>query len=135
MPAGDDPLAELLAGRYRDPETGEPLAPAARSVGIADSLDGSEAELVEALDLGRRLAVAADADTDAALGHRVERALASRFTVQRVVLGREPYADTDTLARLEAALDPGIDAVVAVGSGTINDLCKLAALQRGCPQL
>jgi len=25
--------------------------------------------------------------------------------------------------------------VVAVGSGTINDLCKLAALQRGCPQL
>jgi glycerol-1-phosphate dehydrogenase [NAD(P)+] len=135
MPAGDGALGQLLAGGYRDPETGEPLAAAARSVVIEDSLEGGEAELVAALDLGRRLAVVADADTHAALGHRVERALASRFTVQRVVLGGAPHADTDTLARLVAALDPGIDAVVAVGSGTINDLCKLAALQRGCPQL
>ncbi len=135
MPAGDDPLLQLLAGRYRDPETGETLGVAARSVVIEDSLDGGEAELVAALDLGDRLALVSDDDTYAALGQRVERALASRFTVQRVVLGREPHADTDTLARLSAALDPGIDAVVAVGSGTINDLCKLAALQRGCPQL
>jgi len=135
MLADDDPLAQLLAGRYRDPETGEALVAAARSVVIEDSLDGSEAELVRALDLGRRLAVVADDDTHAALGQRVERALASRFTVQRVLLGRAPHADTDTLARLSAALDPGTDAVVAVGSGTINDLCKLAALARGCPQL
>jgi glycerol-1-phosphate dehydrogenase [NAD(P)+] len=135
MPAGDDPLEQLMAGRYRDPETGELLAAAARSIAIEDSLDGREAELVAALDLGRRLAMVADEDTYAALGQRVERALASRFTVQRIVLGRAPHADTDTLARLSAALDPGIDAVVAVGSGTINDLCKLAALARGCPQL
>src|SRR5262244_1612516 len=126
MPAGDDPLDELLAGHYRDPETGELLGAAARSIAIDDSLDGREAELVAALDLGRRLAVVADDDTHAALGQRVERALASRFTVQRIVLGRAPHADTDTLARLSAALDPGTDAVVAVGSGTINDLCKLA---------
>jgi glycerol-1-phosphate dehydrogenase [NAD(P)+] len=135
MPAGDDPLAQLLAGRYRDPETGELLGAAARSVVIEDSLAGREPELVAALDLGRRLALVADDDTYAALGQRVERALASRFTVQRVVLGRAPHADADTLARLSAAIDPGIDAVVAVGSGTINDLCKLAAIARGCPQL
>jgi glycerol-1-phosphate dehydrogenase [NAD(P)+] len=135
MLAGDDPLDELLAGRYRDPETGELLAAAARAVVIDDSLAGREAALVTALDLGHRFALVADDDTYAALGRRVERALASRFTVQRIVLGRAPHADTDTLARLSAALDPGIDAVVAVGSGTINDLCKLAALARGCPQL
>jgi glycerol-1-phosphate dehydrogenase [NAD(P)+] len=135
MPAGDDPLDQLLAGRYRDPETGELLGATARSVVIEDSLDGREPELVAALDLGHRLAVVADDDTYAALGQRVERALASRFTVQRVVLGRAPHADADTLARLSAAIDPGIDAVVAVGSGTINDLCKLAAIARGCPQL
>src|ERR1044071_2783001 len=134
MPAGDDPLGELLAGRYRDPETGELLSAAARAIAIDDSLDGRGAELVAALDLGRHLALVADDDTYAALGERVDRALASRFTVQRILLGREPHADTDTLARLSAALDPGIDAVVAVGSGTINDLCKLAALARGCPQ-
>ena len=135
MPAGDDPLDQLLAGRYRDPETGELLGAGARAIVIDESLDGREAALVTALDLGHRLALVADDDTHAALGQRVERALASRFTVQRIVLGHAPHADTDTLARLSAALDPGTDAVVAVGSGTINDLCKLAALARGCPQL
>ena len=138
MPApdpGDDPLAQLLAGDYRDPETGEPLGAASRAVVIEDSLDGREADLVAALGLGDRLCVVADEDTHAALGRRVERALASRFAVQSIVLGHAPHADTATLDRLAAALDPGIDAVVAVGSATINDLCKLAALGRGRPQV
>src|SRR6185295_482865 len=38
-------------------------------------------------------------------------------------------------AQLAGRLDPQLDAVVAVGSGTINDLCKLAARDRGVPQL
>ena len=141
MPAADasaaaaDPLGELLAGRYRDPETGEVFAAAARSVVIEDSLAGSEADLVAALGIGRRLAVVSDVDTFAALGERVERALASRFTVQRVTLGREPHADVETLAKLAGALDTRLDAVIAVGSGTINDLCKLAARDRELPQL
>jgi glycerol-1-phosphate dehydrogenase [NAD(P)+] len=137
MPVGEpgDPIAQLLAGQYRDPETGELVAAAARAVAIEDSLDGREVELVAALELGPRLAVVADEDTFAALGQRVERALASRFRVQRIVLGRAPHADGETLARLTATLEPGIDGVVAVGSGTINDLCKLAALGRGIPQV
>jgi glycerol-1-phosphate dehydrogenase [NAD(P)+] len=137
MPAAErgDPVAQLLAGQYPDPQTGEPLGAAARSVVIADSLDEREADLVAALDLGPRLAVVADDDTFAALGHRVERALAARFTVQRVVLGRAPHADTATIARLAAAVDERTDAIVAVGSGTLNDLCKMAAIARGCPQI
>jgi len=138
MPAAEppgDPLAQLLAGRYRDPGTGELLAAAARSVVIEDSLAGREVELVAALELGRRLAVVADVDTHAALGERVSRALASRFTVQLVVLGRAPHADTETVARLDAELDPELDAIIAVGSGTINDLCKLVAHGRRCPQV
>jgi glycerol-1-phosphate dehydrogenase [NAD(P)+] len=134
MPVAD-PIAELLAGSYRDLETGEPLAAAARSVVIEDSLDGREVELFAALGFGPRLAVVADVDTSAALGRRVSRALASRFTVQDLVLDRHPHADGDTVARLAASLHPGTDAVVAVGSGTINDLCKMAALAHGCPQV
>jgi glycerol-1-phosphate dehydrogenase [NAD(P)+] len=130
-----DPIALLLAGRYPDPETGELLSAAARSVVIDDSLDGREADLVDALGVGRHVAVVSDDDTHAALGHRVERALAARFHVQRIVLGRAPHADTDTVARLGAALAAATDAIVAVGAGTINDLCKMAALERGCPQL
>ena len=137
MPVAEpgDPIAQLLAGRYLDPETGARLAATARSVVIEDDLDGSEAELVAALELGPRLALVADEDTYAALGRRVERALASRFTVQRIVLPREPHADATTVAQLAASVDDRTDAVVAVGSGTINDLCKMVALGRGCPQL
>lgn len=130
-----DPIALLLAGRYPDPETGAPLAAQARAVVIEPSLDGAEADLVAALGLGPALAVISDVDTHAALGARVERALGARFAVQSIVLGRRPVPDLATLARLEASVGPRVDAVVAVGSGTLNDLCKLVALRRGCPQV
>jgi len=134
MPAAD-PLELLLAGQYPDPETGELLRAETRSVVVQDSLDGAESELVAALGLGPHIALIADRDTSEALGRRVERALAARFTVQAIVLDRAPHADDATVARLRAAIDPRADAVVAVGAGTINDLAKLVAHGRGIPQV
>ena len=137
MPAADasDPIELLLAGRYPDPETGELLAAASRSVVIESTLDGREADLVAALDVGTQLAVISDVDTYAVLGRRVERALGARFGVQSLVLDRSTRAEPTTIARVRAALDPRTDAVIAVGSGTLNDLSKMVALRRGCPQL
>ena len=134
MPAADDPIALLLDGRYPDPGTGELLRAESRAVVIEDSLAGREAELLTALGLGPRLAVISDANTFAALGERIERAISGTFTVQRIVLDGVFDADIETIARLAAALDPRTDAVVAVGSGTLNDLSKMVALERGCPQ-
>ena len=129
----DDPLQLLLDGRYPDPETGELLGTATRAVVIEDDLDGSEVELLERLGAGPYLAVLSDPDTSAALGARVERALASRFRVQRLMLGRHPHPDDDTIARLRAELDPAVDAVVSVGSGTLTDLGKVLAFERRIP--
>lgn len=47
-------------------------------------------------------------------------------------LGEHPHADDDTVAHVRAALDAGpytrpYTGLVAVGSGTINDICKRAA--------
>jgi glycerol-1-phosphate dehydrogenase [NAD(P)+] len=131
----DDPITLLLEGRYPDPETGELLRAQSRSVVIEPSLDGAEAELCAALGLGRHLAVISDEDTHAALGRRVERALGARFAVQSIVLGRRPHPDAETIERALGLVDPRTDAVVAVGSGTLNDLCKVVALRRGCPQV
>src|SRR5690606_20122468 len=39
-----------------------------------------------------------------------------------------------TVAKLVAEM-PQVDGVIAVGAGTINDLAKMVALQRGVPQL
>src|ERR1700742_3011035 len=130
-----DPIEQLLAGVYPDPDAGTSLAAAARAVVSPDSLADREVELVTGLGLGPHLAVVADDATWDALGARVARALASRFTVQTIGLGRAPHADADTVAKLTAALDPRTDLVIAVGSGTINDLCKMAAVGHGCPQV
>lgn len=134
MPVAD-PIELLLAGQYPDPQTGELLGAESRSVVIADTLADRETELLAALGLGNRLAVVSDANTFAALGERVERAIEGTFTVQRIVLDGAFDADIETIVRLAAAIEPGTDAVVAVGSGTLNDLSKMVALERGVPQV
>lgn len=132
MPARD-PIALLLAGQYPDPETGELLAAESRAVVIEDSLAGGEVELIAALGAGPHVAVVSDRTTHDILGARVERAL-GRFAVQSIVLDAGPRADDATVERLVAALAPSTDLVVAVGSGSLNDLAKMVAFRRGCPQ-
>ena len=124
----DETITAILEGRYADPDGGPPLAVRTKSVMIADSLGGIETDLVMALDFGRTLAVVSDARTREALGERVERALSSAVAVISVVLPRRPHADIETVARLRQAT-VGADALIAVGSGTINDLCKYAAAE------
>ncbi|MGQ0675282.1 MAG: iron-containing alcohol dehydrogenase [Rhodospirillales bacterium] len=125
-------IDDLVGGRWTDPATGRPAALPFRAVAIAPSLDGREAELVGALGLGRRLAVVSDPATRAALGARVERALGSVAEVDAIVLPDRPHADEATVGRIRAAAGRA-DALVAVGSGTINDLCKYAAHLDGKP--
>ncbi len=132
--ATDDAIELLLAGRYPDPETGELLTAETKAVVVADSLDGREVELATAMGLGPRLAVVSDRNTHAAMGARVERALASTFAVQSVVIPA-PHADAVTVAQLAAQLVPDTSAVVTVGSGTLNDVCKMVAFERGIPQV
>ena len=133
-PAGD-PIAQLLAGAYPDPETGELLGCEARAIAIESSLAGREVELVEQLQLGESFAVLGDVDTYAALGERVARALETRYRIQRIVLPQQPECDRATAAWVEARIAPGTAALIAVGSGTVNDLGKLAAQAREIPQL
>jgi glycerol-1-phosphate dehydrogenase [NAD(P)+] len=127
-----DPILQLLTGQWPDPETGERLGVPVRSIVIADSLDGIEGDLVARLDLGRRLAVVSDPITQAVLGARVEQALAAAGQVIPIRLRDHPHPDDTTVDRIRAATADA-DALIAVGSGTINDLCKYAAFQDGKP--
>ncbi len=127
-----DVLRQLMRGEWIDPDGGLPVGVPVRTVAIERSLHGLEAELVASLGLGRRLAVVSDATTRAVLGERVERALAALGTVLPIVLAGQPHADADTAANLRRAC-ASADALIAVGSGTINDLCKYAAATDGKP--
>lgn len=124
-------IDEIVAGRFRDPVSGRLLEVPYRSIVIAPDLRGQERELVDALGLPHRLAVVSDEATHPALGERVEAALASGYQVESVVLGR-PHADEAWVARLAERVGSA-GALIAVGSGTVNDLCKYVTAQSGRP--
>jgi glycerol-1-phosphate dehydrogenase [NAD(P)+] len=121
----------LIAGRWRDPAIGRPARIGTRAIAIERSLDGAEADLIAPLALGRRLAVVSDRNTFEALGRRVARALAKIAAIQSVVL-EAPQADVGGVDALRPRV-AGADALIAVGSGTLNDLCKRLAHQSGRP--
>jgi glycerol-1-phosphate dehydrogenase [NAD(P)+] len=118
-------MERLLAGRLADPDGAGSLCVPTRKVAIAPSLAGQEASLLADLGLGRRLAVVSDPTTRAVLGERVVAGLAGADLVE-LVLEAAPHPDGETVARVRAATADA-DGLVAVGSGTINDLCKYAA--------
>ena len=69
-----DPIGQLLAGTYIDPDTGQPVGVTTRALMIAPSLGGMEGDLVGALGFGRRVAVVSDRNTHQVMGARIERA-------------------------------------------------------------
>lgn len=127
-----DPLALLASGEWIDPDHGTPCRFEMPAITIDDSLRGCEADLVAALDLGRRLAVVSDAMTHVVLGARIERALAPLARVDGIVLPGPAHADMPTVEAIRARCD-GADALIAVGSGTINDLAKFVAARERKP--
>jgi len=127
-----DPIGQLLAGTYPDPDGGASLKVSTRKVVIAPTLKGAEDSCLDGLALGRKLAVVSDPITHALMGADIERALAGRATVQSVVLPDHPHADEETARRIAGATTSA-DALIAVGAGTINDLCKFASAGAGKP--
>lgn len=121
-----DTLGRLMAGQFSDPDGGPALDPLTAAVAIEDSLAGTEAELVGGLDLGGRLALVADDNTWRVLGARVAAALTTIARVVEVRLPGRPHADGETVEALRRET-ASCDGLIAVGSGSINDICKYAA--------
>lgn len=127
-----DLLERLLAGTLPDPDGAGLLSVPVRRVVIARTLAGHEGELVRSLALGPKLAVVSDPTTRRVLGERVVAALSATGPIEEVVLGEAPHADDATVAAIRARTMDA-DALIAVGSGSINDLCKYSAFQDAKP--
>ena len=127
-------LDHLLRGTLPDPDSTDMLSVPAKSVALVPSLQGAASNLVGSIGFGPRLLVVSDPTTRAVLGERIVTELRDRFVVDEFVLGEQPYADLETVAAIEAHQDAaGAMGLIAVGAGTINDLCKYAAHRRGIP--
>ena len=120
-------IDEIRTGRWTHPATGEPAPPVHNEmIVIAEDLDGAEPDLIHHLGMTGSLAVVADRNTWDALGGRIARNLGG---AEAIVLDR-PHADLQAVDDLKGRV-ARYDGVIAVGSGTVNDLCKYATFQDG----
>jgi glycerol-1-phosphate dehydrogenase [NAD(P)+] len=119
-------LERLLGGTLTDPATGEPLWVPVREVVLGRGLAAGAAELIGRLGFGRHLAVVMDPDTRRAMGEAVAAALGSAHQVECLVLPARPHPDMSLVERVRER-GQAADGLVAVGSGSINDITKHAA--------
>lgn len=128
----EDTIELLTSRRFPDPDGPGLLGVPIERIVLEKSLAGSEASLVKEVGLGGRLAVVSDHDTYDAMGARVTGALSAIAAIEPITFGRGVHADHETA---DALIEQSrrCDALVAVGSGTINDLCKYAAARAGKP--
>ncbi|BBE73993.1 iron-containing alcohol dehydrogenase [Oharaeibacter diazotrophicus] len=131
VPLAGSPWTRLIddvsAGRWISPDTGRPARVPFETVVIADSLSGREADLVRAVAPATRYAVVSDENTREVAGRAVAAALGG--AADEIVLDH-PHADEETVRRLREATRHA-EVLVAVGSGTVNDLCKYATAGDG----
>ncbi len=125
-------LDNLLAGKLRDPDGGGMLIPPLKHIVLARGLGDAATSLVAPLSLGKSLAVVMDPDTRRILGEKVAASLATAFAVQEIVLPRNPHPDMDAVNRVIAKIGSA-DALIAIGSGSVNDITKYAAHLTGKP--
>ncbi len=123
-------IREVLAGEWRDPDTGQTAKVPFETIRIDGSLDGAAPDLVAPLKIGRRIAVVSDINTHDAMGKRVARELKALGAVDEVVLPGDTHCDEPTIARVQD-LTRHADGVVAVGSGSLSDTCKFATFKDG----
>ncbi len=101
---------------------------------IAPSLARDIDELVAAHLAAGMAAVVDDVNTSTAYGNLVFRALKDKFSAAHITLHKGISADEEALAEIEHKTKRA-DFLVAVGSGTINDLVKYTAHKAGKPYI
>lgn len=119
-------LTQLLEGTLGDPDGEGLLTSPLRQIVIDRDLGRRASRLIEDLDLGSRLAVVMDEQTQDVLGDRVAGSLANTFDIDQIVLGDHPHPDMRTVQIVIDATNEA-DALIAIGSGSINDITKYAA--------
>jgi glycerol-1-phosphate dehydrogenase [NAD(P)+] len=122
-------IGELVAGRWQDPKTGQKRTVPVESIVIADSLEGSEAALIERVHPGKSMTVVSDERTREVLGNRILRALQPLGKVSEFVWER-PRITPDGLDELAEGTRQA-EALIAVGSGTISDSVKYGTFLTG----
>ncbi|TPJ52446.1 iron-containing alcohol dehydrogenase [Mesorhizobium sp. B2-6-4] len=125
-------IEDVVAGRWRDPNTGETADLPFQTIELLETTEGREADLIAPLMLGSRIAVVSDINTVEVMGRRVAKALRVSADVDEIVLPQGLDCDEATIQMIRERTRHA-DGVVAVGSGVLNDSCKHATFLDGRP--
>lgn len=105
---------------------------ALRGLRIALGRNLDWAALFKALEWPHATALLCDNNTWVALAQKLAAALQPRHRITLVNLGSNPKPDAETVAYLREQTT-GCGGIIAVGSGTLNDIAKYAAHQMDVP--
>ena len=84
----------------------------------------------------RRILLVADTNTYAACGERAEALLGDLVVSKQIFPGEElVIPDEASVEAIEGKLTDGVDLIVGVGSGVINDLCKFVGHKHTLPYI
>jgi glycerol-1-phosphate dehydrogenase [NAD(P)+] len=125
-------IEDVIAGRWKDPETGKIASVPFETIRIEEDLTGQEADLVKSMKLGERVTVVADHNTWEVMGKRVRKALEKHMTVYELVLRPDIGCDEPTIAAI-AEQTSDSTGLIAVGSGSLQDAVKFATFKDGRP--
>lgn len=120
-------IRDVTEGKWCDPDTGSVVTVPFRHIDIGDGLAARAPEALEQVMPAASYAVVCDAATADVMGADIARRLGAKA---RLVVLDHPHADEAQVRALQAETK-GQAALVAVGSGTINDLCKFATYKDG----
>jgi glycerol-1-phosphate dehydrogenase [NAD(P)+] len=125
-----DIINQILRGKWLDPDTGKPVIIPIDSIIIEAGIAKNAADLIASLNMGKKFAIVSDENTHEILAHHIEKSLGEMAV--SIVL-------PDGVAPVDKIVDKLVDkislcdGVIAVGGGTINDICKYTSYLSGKP--
>jgi glycerol-1-phosphate dehydrogenase [NAD(P)+] len=126
----NDLIRDVIAGTWRDPQTGLAAKMPFETIRIEDDLDGGAADVVAPLKIGRRLVVVSDDNTYDAMAQRVIKELQALGAVDELVMPSDTHCDEPTIGMLQDKTRHA-DGLVVVGSGSLSDVVKYATFKDG----
>ena len=124
-------IDEVCAGNWVNPDTGTVLEAAFNCVEIDEQLDNRIEALVRKVMPADSYVVVSDENTYDVLGKAVTNAMAAVPGIKATSLVlNHPHADVQEVASLREKTR-NAQALIAVGTGTINDLCKYTTANDG----
>jgi glycerol-1-phosphate dehydrogenase [NAD(P)+] len=123
-------IRDVVAGEWRDPETGNKAVMPFETIRIEEDLEGGGADMVAPMKLGRRLAVVSDVNTHEAMGRRVAKDLRALGTIDEIIMPGDTHCDEPTIALMQHKTRHA-DGLVVVGSGSLSDVVKYATFKDG----